>query len=171
MPRNNLKKLRTDTRISLNKLEQYVNISNSNLSLIENDRRPLRLKHIIELSAFFNVTADYLLGKSDTGIIVYNEAGDEFVLNENEYHDLIGKIKTTIVDLKVTTDRIILDMDQDSYIAKTQFRVYREFSERLNEFDLTPILTNKLNNLIKRMTSKELEKTIKFVEEYMLDRN
>ena len=162
---NNLKRIRQDSKISLKQLEEYVSISNANLSLIENQKRPFRQWHIDLLTSFFQVSSDYLLGKSDYGIVVHNENGDELILTSQEYADLIGKVSKTIIKLGDETN--IVNVGGKKIIVP-KYCVYRDFTDRLREYDLTPILTNKLNNLVKRMTSQEIEKTINFIEQYIL---
>lgn len=62
---NRLKYLRGTKRISLRELGEKVNINFSTLSKIERDAVPMTQEHMETLSRFFNVSIDYLLGKSD----------------------------------------------------------------------------------------------------------
>lgn len=167
---NKLRKLRKDCNITLRDLRDYTQIPNGNLSLIENERRPFRQKHIDILSAFFDVTSDYLLGRSDTGIIVYTQNGEPFTLNEKEFDELKGKIEITVVDREISDLKLVFDSNNQFKEIVSRYMVYREFRPSLSELELTPILTNKLSELAKRMSSRDLEKTIKFIEDYVLDK-
>jgi transcriptional regulator with XRE-family HTH domain len=61
---NNLKKLRLAKNLTLRELADKVQINYTALSRAENGNRNLNDSDIQILTAFFNVTADYLLGLS-----------------------------------------------------------------------------------------------------------
>ncbi|HBF2881472.1 TPA: helix-turn-helix transcriptional regulator [Clostridioides difficile] len=60
-----LKKLRTEKGISLDKLSTDLNINKSTLSRIENGLREPKQSFIEDCSNYFDVSTDYLLGKTD----------------------------------------------------------------------------------------------------------
>ena len=85
---NRLRMLRNESHISLRTLSKYTHITNPVLSYLENGVRPFRQTHIDILCSFFNVTSDYLLGRTDNGLFVHTQIGeDELLLNESEYNN------------------------------------------------------------------------------------
>ena len=62
---NRLKFLRTEKGESLEKIANYLNVTIQTISNYENEKRDMSPDTIIKLSTYFNVTTDYLLGKSD----------------------------------------------------------------------------------------------------------
>ena len=64
-------------------LEKYLNIPNATLSLIENGKQPMREIHVQKITNFFDVTSDYLLGYSNTGIGIYFASSEDD--NDHEY--------------------------------------------------------------------------------------
>ena len=60
-----LKKLRIEHGYSQRQLAEYLEINQSNLSKIENDKRKLNLTLLDKILYLYNCTPDYLLGKTD----------------------------------------------------------------------------------------------------------
>ena len=60
-----LKKLRQEHGYSQRQVAEYLEIDQSNLSKIENDKRNLNLVLSEKLLALYNCTPEYLLGKTD----------------------------------------------------------------------------------------------------------
>lgn len=63
--KDRLKSLRLEKKFSQIELSKKLNISNVTLSQYENGIRKPDLDTLTNLSNYFNVTTDYLLGKSD----------------------------------------------------------------------------------------------------------
>lgn len=111
---NRLKLLRKRENITLRELAVYSGISNPTLSYLETEKRPFRQIHIDKLVAFFSITTDFLLGRSDYGYIVMPEYGDgEIVLVESEYERLADysvkeSRQNTLIELskRMTSDEI-----------------------------------------------------------------
>lgn len=82
---NRLKKLRVSAGLPLRVLEKYLNIPNDTLSLIENGKQPMREIHLQKITSFFDVTSDYLLGYSNTGIGIYFASSED-----DNYHEYIS---------------------------------------------------------------------------------
>lgn len=59
---NNLKKLRTERKLTVRELSELLNISYSTISKIENGSTDFNNEYIRLFTSFFNVSADYLLG-------------------------------------------------------------------------------------------------------------
>ena len=86
---NNLKYLRFRLNISLRKLDEYTHVAYTTLARLEKGERSFRLEHINALCDFFKVSSDFLLGKSDYGIIV--ELKNSFaVISKSDYENLIS---------------------------------------------------------------------------------
>ena len=62
---NRLKYLRTERGENLEKVAEYLNVSIQTISNYENEKRDMTPDTIIKLAEYFNVSTDYLLGKSD----------------------------------------------------------------------------------------------------------
>lgn len=167
---NNLKKLRKQLGITTRELTAYVGITNSVISYLENGQRPFRQAHLDRLTAFFNVTSDYLLGRSDNGYIVRPEYGDEeIVLTENEYNRLKENITTTIIKSKPFEYKIATTLIEESYISPP-YQVYRELKGSINDYDMKETLAVKWNDYGKKMTEDELKKALKFIEDYIFNK-
>lgn len=62
---NRLKFLRTEREESLEKIAKFLHVTLQTISNYENERRDMSPETIIKLAEYFNVSTDYLLGKSD----------------------------------------------------------------------------------------------------------
>lgn len=84
---NRLKELRKAAGITLRKLDEETGINYSSLGQIEKDNRNLTQEHIFRLCDFFNVTADFLLGKTNFGyrVLLANHYETYVTLSEEDY--------------------------------------------------------------------------------------
>ena len=62
---NRLKFLRNEKGENLEKIAKYLDVSIQTVSNYENEKREMTPETIIKLAEYFNVSTDYLLGKSD----------------------------------------------------------------------------------------------------------
>ena len=62
---NRLRFLRTENGESLEKIAKYLNVTIQTISNYETEKRDMTPDTILKLSNYFNVSTDYLLGKSD----------------------------------------------------------------------------------------------------------
>jgi len=62
---NRIRELRTKNNYTLKKLAELLNMSYSNIAMIEREERSMTQENIQLFANFFNVSADYLLGRSD----------------------------------------------------------------------------------------------------------
>lgn len=62
---NRLKELRQKAQVTQKELAQSINSSQQNIALYEQGRRKPKYETLEKLSVFFNVSTDYLLGKTD----------------------------------------------------------------------------------------------------------
>lgn len=59
-----LKELREDNDLKQETVANHLEITKQQYSLYETGKREFKVKHIIELCKFYNVSADYVLGLS-----------------------------------------------------------------------------------------------------------
>lgn len=62
---NRIKKLRNEKNINQDVLAKLLGLEIAGISKLETGRVPLKDEYIIKLAEYFNVSTDYLLGKSD----------------------------------------------------------------------------------------------------------
>ncbi|MCX7579292.1 XRE family transcriptional regulator [Leuconostoc falkenbergense] len=62
---NRLRELRKEQELTLRKLGNIINTSNQNISNWEVGRSNPNIKYLIVLADYFNVSIDYLVGRSD----------------------------------------------------------------------------------------------------------
>ena len=60
-----LRKLRKKNNLSMKELGKVLNVSESTISLYESGKREPDFETLIKLAEYFNVSTDYLLGRSD----------------------------------------------------------------------------------------------------------
>jgi len=167
---NKLHYLKAQVHVSNMNLERYTGIKNSTISFLENEKRPFRQVHIDRLTSFFNVTTDYLLGKSDIGFIVFPEYGDEpIVLSESEYQELRPHITETIIK-RTPINATVSDGQVETSINETPYLVYRELKNDVDETSKRSFVVRKFRDLTNQMTTSEIERATKFIEEYILKR-
>lgn len=64
MTKNRVAELRIKNMLTQKELSEKINMNHSVLSRIETGERAIRDNELIDLASFFNVTTDYLLGRS-----------------------------------------------------------------------------------------------------------
>lgn len=62
---NRLRFLRNERGESLEKIAKFLNVTIQTISNYENEKRDMTPDTLLKLSEYFNVSTDYLLGKSD----------------------------------------------------------------------------------------------------------
>ena len=146
---NNLAWLRKQVNISLRGLGNIVNISYTTLGDLEKGERQFRQVHIDALCDFFKVSSDFLLGKSDTGILVELKQGFTSISKDDYVNYLTnGELKEYIEFnsvWRIPNDELETKLDPE-----------------LNQ-DLKNTIITELNNLSK----DDLEKVLKFIKEFI----
>lgn len=110
---NRLKQLRKEGGYSLRELDSLTGISYSSLSHLENGSFNFTEENIRTLSAFFSVSADYLLGISEVRNILEFEKDKEplddfqFALY-GEVKELTDEQKTDILEMVKTMKEILM---------------------------------------------------------------
>lgn len=62
---NRIKELRNEKQINQETIGKLLGLEIAGVSKLETGRVPLKDEYIVKLAEYFNVTTDYLLGKSD----------------------------------------------------------------------------------------------------------
>lgn len=165
MNENNLRKLRKSLHLTTRDLAKYTGIVYSTITLLEKGKRLFRQVHIDKLTDFFNVTADYLLGKNNVGIYVHPEFGDEIILfSEEEYNKSQELIETIIMKRPIT----ITGKIDNEPINVTPYTVYREIKGSAEDYDNSISLVDKINTSLKKMSNEQLKKTYSFIKDFIL---
>ena len=165
---NNLRYLRNQVGISTRELSERTGIVNSTITFLEKEQRPFRQIHLDILTSFFDVTVDFLLGRSDVGIYVFPQYGDEKLLfTLEEYNNLQDKISTTIITRKSPLNVKITGKTQEFFV-ETPSCVYREIVGNAEDYHTSESLIASVNSMMKKMSTEDLEKTKKFIEDYII---
>lgn len=150
-----LQELRKEAGVTVKELSDYTGIAASTISSIENGVRGMTSLQVMSLSYFFSVSSDYLFGKSDEWISVYNKF-DEIVykVSGKEYSEFKEK---GIIEVKVTGNFIFFKFGDYQFPTHIVTRTLDEkageiLSRRLEaDFDAT------ISNLSPRKKQEVLE--------------
>lgn len=86
---NRLKLLRVEKGETLQKIADYLNVTMQTVSNYENEKRDMTPETILKLAKYFNVSTDYLLGRSD----IRKTESNVFPMPENAVPiPVVGKI-------------------------------------------------------------------------------
>lgn len=147
---NYLKYLRSRLDISLRKLEECTDISYTTLARLEKGERSFRLEHINALCDFFKVSSDFLLGKSDFGIIV--ELKNSFaVISKSDYEKYLEK-----------------DMLKEYVEFNSVWRIPSDELEQILEKDSESATKKELLSEIDMLSEEQLVKVLKFIKEILV---
>lgn len=147
---NYLKYLRSRLDISLRKLEECTDISYTTLARLEKGERSFRLEHINALCDFFKVSSDFLLGKSEYGIIV--ELKNSFaVISKSDYEKYLEK-----------------DMLKEYVEFNSVWRIPSDELENILEKDSESATKKELLSEIDMLSEEQLKKVLKFIKEILV---
>ena len=90
---NRIKLLRTERKMTLRQLATKINVSYAEISLIENEKRGISIDLLHSLCDFFNVSADYILGKTDNRNTIKVVAVDSDGTMTEAQHQLLDATK------------------------------------------------------------------------------
>ena len=105
---NRLKALRAEKNIKQDVLAKLLGLEIAGISKLETGRVPLKDEYIIKLSDFFNVSTDYLLGKTDIRQPVTQVDFEKHLLNSKfaeKYNKLTDEQKKTLDSLVEVWDK------------------------------------------------------------------
>lgn len=146
---NNLKYLRKSLNLTLRQVGEKTGVVFQTLNNLEKEGARLRDDQIITFCAFYSVSTDFLIGKTDMGI--YVETSDGFVsINKAD-------LQTYLYEKRLSQNII-------------GGSVHRIPSKDLEE-EINPLLAGDLLGEIKKeldaMPAKNLEKVYKFIKEIL----
>nr|WP_312579024.1 helix-turn-helix transcriptional regulator [Sedimentibacter sp.] len=99
-----IRQLRLENNLTAKKLGNIFNLSESTISLYENGKRTPSKDILLKMAYYFNVSTDYLLGKSDI-------PNSEFLCNlskKNEF-DVSKEIKKMLIQIEKNENVILND--------------------------------------------------------------
>lgn len=170
---NNLKSLRYRSNLSLRQLSEYVDITHATLQLLETGKRKFNETHIIKLCYFFDVTTEYLLGYSKTGIGVYfdssNDDEDHEMISLDELNEISKKFKISesiSVNKPVSLMKIILP-EEERFDYNGKASIYRSVEANKEDTNISKSIKSKILNELDKLNIYELEKVYKFINEYI----
>lgn len=146
---NNLKYLREKTHLSLRQLSKECGLSDSLLSLLESEKRMWRLSHIETLTNFFKVSSDFILGKSNYGILVEIKSGFT-AIDKEQYEEYLS-------------NNLIKEYVQYGSV----WRIPDDKLEEQLDPTINQDIREEITNEMKTMSRKELEKVLKFIKEFV----
>lgn len=141
---NRIRELRKQKRIPASKLAEMLGVTPKHLYDLEIGKRRLHEDAIRELSQFFGVTTDYLLGHVDSP--------DYVVDTENTVESLLGKINDTIS---------LIEKLESKPGVKNQELLQRTL-EKLH--GVAAALESELSGLTKDLTPDEIAEIERFIE-------
>lgn len=91
---NNIRKLRIENNMKQSELAEYLSVAQGTLSYWENDKYEIDNESLKKLADYFNVTTDYLLGRTDdpTPLDAKKSATDDISLDDIEFA-LFGEVR------------------------------------------------------------------------------
>ena len=169
---NRLKLLRTKADLTLRVLEKYLKIPNATLSLIENNKQPMREIHVKKLTSFFDVTSDYLLGYSNTGIGIYFDGSedddDHAYISASEFEKLNERyeIKERLIP-QTPSSLVISTLTEEKEFYNSPYTVFRSVNIPKEEANIVSSIRDRVIAELNNLDTRGLEKVLKFINEYI----
>lgn len=125
---DNWKKLREDKGLTVRNLAKETGISASTICDIENEIRQPTNHHINIYLKYFDVSIDYLTGRSKVKSVEYQEVCAFMGLSEEAINNIkaIGKH----YDFKMLEDRAFIDMMIETYNALDRYYIPRKDDDK-----------------------------------------
>lgn len=102
MIKDKIKKLRLDMKLTQRELAEKINVSPNTITNYESGYRTPEFETLVKMADIFDVSTDYLLGRTESKISTTHEKGNDneyYKYLEKEYWDLITKLN--VVEIKV----------------------------------------------------------------------
>jgi len=109
-----IRQLRLQHNLTAKKLSEIFNVSESTISFYENGKRTPKKDLILEMADYFNVSTDYLLGKSN----VPNTEYLPIYQKQNSY-DISKELKKMIIQIEKNEDIVF-----EETIINTEIRIH-----------------------------------------------
>lgn len=158
-----LKELRTKKKLSQTELAEKLGVSRGSISFYENGERTADIDFVYKAAQFFNVSADYLLGRTEA------ETMDPNLGAAQEYTGLSEEAVTMLHVTKELEKGYYILFDYKLPPEEYGLHAYEGFHERLSEFVTT--VYPQISNLITRLNTQlklactELEREIGAMKE------
>lgn len=134
---NRIRSLREDKDLSQKDLGIKLGVSASTIGMYEQDRRSPDAEMLLKIANFFNVSTDYLLGKTD--IRNPQKSNDKASLSIKEQIKLDKEAEEIINDLKVSLSQNKGSLTENDYeILNTSIRIALETMTKKNKEKYTP---------------------------------
>lgn len=149
---NRIRELRKELCLTQEELGEYLDISKSNICLLEQGDRGLREIHIKNLCDLFAVTSDYLLGKSDIGLICTYSNG-AVLMSREQYQSLVDTKKAHLVRNYNVSIRYVESLPKECAIPKNDdglIYAIQKSLQTLDESDLNLVL-----NFVKMLNGRK----------------
>ncbi|AAY52819.1 gp33 [Listeria phage A500] len=123
---NRLKQLRKNTNKTQEDISKILGISRGAYSHIENGRNEPDMETIVKLANIFEVSTDYLLGKSNNGLVdtiaahIDADASEEDIKEILAYIDEKRKEHTHEKDINITETASEKDKDVDNFVEENE---------------------------------------------------
>ena len=130
-------------------LEKECGIDRSTLNLLEMGKQKLTEARIETLCSFYKVSSDFLLGKSDYGILVEVKSGFAAITKE-QYEDYLSN-----------------DLIKEYVQYGSVWRIPDDKLEEQLDPSINQDIREEITNEMKTMSRKELEKVLKFIKEFV----
>jgi len=146
---NNLGYLRKHLKLTYRALEKECGIDRSTLNLLEMGKQKLTEARIETLCSFYKVTSDFLLGKSDYGILVEIKSGFT-AIDKNDYEEYLSN-----------------DLLKEYVQYKSVWRIPDDSLEEQLDPTINVDIREEITNEMKKMSRTQLEKLLKFIREFI----
>ncbi len=165
---NRLKVLRNRANITLRDLSKYISLRNATISDIENGKQPMREIHVQKLTSFFDVTSDYLLGYSNSGLGIYFSDDDHTYISESEANRIQESniIKEELIH-HASSDWVIKEPSTNIRIYRGEYSIFRSVDMSKENANISESTKQEIINELARLDERELEKVLKFINEYI----
>ncbi|MFG6116923.1 helix-turn-helix domain-containing protein [Halobacillus sp. MO56] len=117
-----LKSLREKQKVSREQLAQTIGVSYSTIAKYESGTREPDFKTLDKMSDYFEVTTDYLLGKSDSPSIKYS--------SKQKSHDSINEINSLLEKYEID-DMAFFDIEKWKAMGPEQLRELESYFQYL----------------------------------------
>lgn len=170
---NRLKKLRVSAGLPLRVLEKYLGIPNATLSLIENGKQPMREIHVQKITTFFDVTSDYLLGYSNTGIGIYfassEDDNDHAYISGSELEKLKEsyEVKEELLHRPNTEPWVIKTSVYETTVYTSEYVLFRSVNISKENASISDSLREQIISKLNTFDTRQLEKLLMFMKEYI----
>ena len=154
-------------------VEFYTTISNTTISVLENEKtRTFRQEHSDCFCEFFQVSHDFLLGNSDNGIFVYTTDNRKLSISKSDYIAIRDKLDIECIEYPKSVESFETAVDNASKrkVYKPIAFIKRTINDDTGQAEKLRLLRQRYNKMGERLNVNELEKIIKFLEDFILNR-